>query len=81
MVEAAGSENVDDNSQSDNSDQAEVKDGRVETRLAAQYSDTFSQKRADALVLMSEHFLSTMDEGLKPLSGGDKYQVVDSYHP
>ncbi len=44
--------------------------------MAAQYSDTFPQKRADALVLMSEHFLSTMDDGLKPLSGGDKYQVI-----
>ena len=43
---------------------------------ATQYSDTFSQKRADALVLMSEHFLSTMDDGIKPLSGGDKYQVI-----
>ena len=25
---------------------------------------------------MSEHFLSTMDDGIKPLSGGDKYQVM-----
>ena len=48
--------------------------------------ETFTQKRADALVLMSEHLLATLVEGedhgqrqisqLKPLSGGDKYQVM-----
>jgi len=48
--------------------------------------ETFTQKRADALILMSEHLLATLVEGedhgqrqtpqLKPLSGGDKYQVM-----
>lgn len=38
--------------------------------------DRFLQKRADALVLMSEHLLATLDQGLTPLAGGDKYQVM-----
>lgn len=42
--------------------------------------ETFTQKRADALVLMSEHLLATLDRGsspqLTPLSGGDKYQIL-----
>ena len=47
---------------------------------------TFSQKKADALVFMSEHLLATVIQGqepeqgqffpLKPLSAGDKYQVM-----
>ena len=39
-------------------------------------ADTFTQKRADALVLMSEHLLATLDRGLVPLPGGEKYQVM-----
>jgi len=39
-------------------------------------ADTFTQKRADALVLMSEHLLATLDRGLSPLPGGEKYQVM-----
>jgi hypothetical protein len=42
--------------------------------------ETCTQKRADALVLISEHLLVTLDKGsspqLTPLSGGDKYQVL-----
>ena len=43
-------------------------------------AETFTQKRADALVMMSEHLLATLAQGsspqLTPLSGGDKYQVM-----
>ena len=43
-------------------------------------AETFTQKRADALVMMSEHLLATLDQRsspqLTPLSGGDKYQVM-----
>ena len=34
--------------------------------------DTYPQKRADALVLMSEHLLKTLDKGLLPLAAGDR---------
>lgn len=43
-------------------------------------AETFIQKRADALVMMSEHLLATLDQmsspQLTPLAGGDKYQVM-----
>ncbi|MCH7672896.1 MAG: DUF222 domain-containing protein [Proteobacteria bacterium] len=38
--------------------------------------DTCTQKRADALVLMSEHLLATLDRGPVPLPGGEKYQIM-----
>jgi hypothetical protein len=37
---------------------------------------TFPQKRVDALLALTEQALSTMEEGLRPLSSADKYQVV-----
>ncbi len=74
--------------------QAGTKDVSAETSLLdltgeanlGAAKETFTQKRADALVLMSEHLLATLAEGedhgqrptsqLKPLPGGDKYQVM-----
>ena len=37
---------------------------------------TFPQKRADALLALAEQAMSTMEEGLQPLTSADKYQVV-----
>jgi hypothetical protein len=37
---------------------------------------TFPQKRVDALLALAEQAMSTMEEGLQPLSAADKYQVV-----
>ena len=37
---------------------------------------TFQQKRVDALLALAEQAMSTMEEGLQPLSSADKYQVV-----
>ena len=37
---------------------------------------TFPQKRVDALLALAEQAMSTMEEGLQPLSCADKYQVV-----
>jgi len=37
---------------------------------------TFPQKRVDALLALAEQAMSTMEEGLQPLSSADKYQVV-----
>ncbi len=37
---------------------------------------TFPQKRVDALLALTEQAMSTMEEGLQPLSSADKYQVV-----
>ncbi|MDP1931165.1 MAG: DUF222 domain-containing protein [Gammaproteobacteria bacterium] len=37
---------------------------------------TFPQKRADALLAITEQAMSTMEEGLKPVSSAEKYQVV-----
>ncbi|MDO8272148.1 MAG: DUF222 domain-containing protein, partial [Gammaproteobacteria bacterium] len=37
---------------------------------------TFPQKRVDALLAVAEQAMSTMEEGLQPLSSADKYQVV-----
>ena len=37
---------------------------------------TFPQKRVDALLALSEQAMSTMEDGLQPLSSADKYQVV-----
>ena len=36
----------------------------------------FPQKRVDALLALAEQAMSTMEEGLQPLSSADKYQVV-----
>ncbi|MDO8270471.1 MAG: DUF222 domain-containing protein [Gammaproteobacteria bacterium] len=37
---------------------------------------TFPRKRVDALLALAEQAMSTMEEGLQPLSSADKYQVV-----
>ncbi len=37
---------------------------------------TFPQKRVDALLALAEQAMSTMEDGLQPLSSADKYQVV-----
>jgi hypothetical protein len=37
---------------------------------------TFPQKRVDALLALAEQAMSSMEEGLQPLSSADKYQVV-----
>ncbi|MDO9317266.1 MAG: DUF222 domain-containing protein [Gammaproteobacteria bacterium] len=37
---------------------------------------TFPQKRADTLLALAEQAMSTMDEGLRPLSSAEKYQVM-----
>jgi cell division septation protein DedD len=37
---------------------------------------TFPQKRADALMLMVEHALQTMHDGLAPMAAADRHQVV-----
>ncbi len=39
-------------------------------------AETFSQKRADALSRMAEHYLATGEDGPAPINSGDKYQVV-----
>jgi hypothetical protein len=36
----------------------------------------YTQKRVDALLALAEQAMSTMGEGLQPLSSSDKYQVV-----
>ena len=38
--------------------------------------DTYTEKRADALLHMAEHYLAGGGEEPAPLHGGDKYQVV-----
>ena len=38
--------------------------------------DSYEQLRADALVLMSEHLLATMDQGISPLAGADRVQLM-----
>jgi hypothetical protein len=61
----------------------------VEAMVAAQYpcvvadedvanlsEKTFPQKRVDALLALAEQAMSTMEDGLQPLSSADKYQVV-----
>jgi hypothetical protein len=48
----------------------------AETLLADQPKASFAQKRADALLILSEQALATLSEGLRPLTGGDKYQVM-----
>ena len=50
--------------------------GSADTFALDTVTYTFPQKRADALLLMSEHLLSTLGQGLSPLAGGDKYQVM-----
>ncbi|MFQ5661004.1 MAG: DUF222 domain-containing protein [Gammaproteobacteria bacterium] len=42
---------------------------------------TYAQKRADALVLMAEQALSSLDDGLKPLSNPEKYQIIVHLEP
>ena len=37
---------------------------------------TFPQKRVDALLALAEQAMSTIEEGLQPLSSAEKYQVV-----
>ena len=37
---------------------------------------SFSQRRADALLALSEQALATLNEGLSVLTGGDEYQVM-----
>ena len=46
------------------------------TFLEDQPRACFAQKRADALLTLSEQALATLSDGLRPLTGGDKYQVV-----
>ena len=61
----------------------------VEAMVAAQYpcvvadedvanlsEKKFPQKRVDALLALAEQAMSTMEEGLQPVSSADKYQVV-----
>lgn len=59
-------------------DQGEAESVPAETeilKLPKKTLDSKSQKRADALVFMSEHLLSTLGQS-SPLSGSDKFQVM-----
>ena len=51
-------------------------DDSAETFVHTGSLDAYQQLRADALVLMSEHLLATLDQGVVSLTGGDKYQVM-----
>ncbi len=52
------------------------KNDSAETFSPIESMDSYEQLRADALVLMSEHLLATMDQGVSSLAAGDKYQVM-----
>ena len=56
--------------------QPETENVPAETLLADEPKASFAQKRADALLSLSEQALATLDKGLRPLTGGDKYQVM-----
>ena len=56
----------------------QAKDVPAETSLSGLSTPTSScgQKRADALAMLAEHALQSLDRGLAAMTGSDKYQVI-----
>ena len=55
-----------------------AKDVSAETSLSelSTPASSYGQRRADALAMLAEHALQSLDQGLATLTGSDKYQVI-----